>query len=72
MPLLSDLAVEHLKTHEYTSIHMLKTFLISKSVPVVRDVASGGIINLEVAGIEGVGNGNTDKTGFARVILRGL
>ena len=46
---------------------MLKTFLISKSRCSVRDVASGGVYELEMAVVEGVRDGNTDIYAYVRV-----
>jgi hypothetical protein len=71
-PPLPTLAIERLKTPEYTSIHMLKTFLISKSRSfiLVREAASGGVAELEMAVVEGVRDGNTDKYAYGRVCSR--
>ncbi len=46
---------------------MLKTSLISEPLPFVRDVASGGVSELEMPVVEGVRDGNTDKYAFLRV-----
>ncbi len=69
-PLLPRLAIEHLKTPEYTSIHMLKTFLISKSLPVVRGGASRSCIEIEVVMVALVTNENTGKYAFVCVCAR--
>jgi hypothetical protein len=55
------------RTLKNTSIHMLKTFLISKLLLLPRGVASGGIGEFEVAGVEGVRIWNTDKCALVRV-----
>jgi hypothetical protein len=69
-PLLPELAIERLKIPRYTSIHVLKTFLISKSFPFVRDVESEGVAEDEVAGVEVVTMENTDKYALVRACPR--
>jgi hypothetical protein len=59
--LLPALEVERLKTPKNTSIHVLKTFFISRSLSFSRGVASDGDFNIEVAGVEVVTIKNTDK-----------
>ncbi len=65
--LLPDLAAERLKTPKNTSIHMLKTFLISRPRNLVRDETSGGVAELEVSGVKGVSDENMDKYAFVRI-----
>jgi len=67
---LPELTIGRLKTPEYTSIHLLKTFLISRPRNLVRDVASGGVAKLEVAVDKYVRDENTDKYAFVRVCTR--
>ena len=62
-----DLAIERFKTSENNSIHVLKHFLISKSLPYVRGMANGGVCKVEVIDGECVGNANTDKYALGRV-----